>query len=78
LPEDHTIVGHDKWIEARRALLIREKEFTRLRDELSQQRRGLPWEAVDKEYVFEGPRGKQTLVDLFDGQSQLIIYHFRT
>src|SRR5215472_13142106 len=72
----HEVVPHPAWIEARTALLEREKEFTRLRDELSQARRGLPWEAVEKEYVFEGPRGRQTLADLFDGRSQLIVYHF--
>ena len=55
---------------------LKEKEFTRLRDQLSQQRRDLPWEAVNKDYVFEGPNGKQTLQELFDGRSQLIVYHF--
>ena len=53
-----------------------EKEFTALRDQLSQQRRDLPWVAVDEEYVFEGQNGKQTLSELFDGRSQLIVYHF--
>jgi predicted dithiol-disulfide oxidoreductase (DUF899 family) len=70
------IVSGDEWTEARRRLLIKEKEFTRLRDELSQQRRDLPWEAVSKEYVFDGPNGKQTLPELFDGRSQLVVYHF--
>jgi predicted dithiol-disulfide oxidoreductase (DUF899 family) len=64
------------WIEARKRLLAKEKEFTRLRDQLSQQRRDLPWEAVDKEYLFDGPDGKQTLPELFDGRSQLVVYHF--
>ena len=59
-----------------RELLAKEKEFTRLRDELSEQRRDLPWETVDKDYVFEGPDGKQTLPELFEGRSQLIVYHF--
>ena len=54
----------------------KEKEFTILRDQLSQQRRDLPWVAVNKEYVFEGPNDKQTLSELFDGRSQLIVYHF--
>jgi predicted dithiol-disulfide oxidoreductase (DUF899 family) len=72
----HTVVANDEWIEARKQLLIKEKEFTRLRDQLSQQRRDLPWEAVTKEYVFEGPNGKQTLPELFDGRSQLVVYHF--
>jgi len=73
---EHRVVESDEWIEARKQLLIKEKEFTRLRDELSQLRRELPWEAVTKQYVFEGPEGKQTLAELFDGRSQLIVYHF--
>ena len=73
---NHKVVSRDQWIEARRQLLVKEKEFTRLRDQLSQQRRDLPWERVDKEYVFEGPQGKETLSQLFAGKSQLIIYHF--
>ena len=74
--EKYQVVSSKEWIEARKELLIKEKEFTRLREQLSQQRRDLPWEAVDKEYVFEGPAGKQTLAELFDGRSQLIVYHF--
>lgn len=74
--KDHAVVSHEKWLSARTAFLAKEKEFTRLRDELSRQRRELPWEAVTKEYVFEGPDGKQTLAELFDGRSQLIAYHF--
>ena len=73
---NHRVVSHKDWLAARTALLAREKELTRLRDELSQQRRDLPWEAVTKQYVFEGPNGKETLPDLFDGRSQLIVYHF--
>ena len=76
MTEQHKVIARDEWIEARRALLLKEKEFTRLRDELSRQRRELPWEAVDKEYIFEGPQGKQTLAELFDGRSQLVVYHF--
>jgi predicted dithiol-disulfide oxidoreductase (DUF899 family) len=76
LTEYHEVVGHDAWLDARTALLTREKEFTRLRDELSRERRELPWEEVAKEYVFDGPSGKQTLAELFDGRSQLIVYHF--
>jgi predicted dithiol-disulfide oxidoreductase (DUF899 family) len=72
----HEVVSSKEWIEARKQLLTREKEFTRLRDQLSQQRRDLPWEAIKKEYVFEGPDGKETLSELFDGRSQLIVYHF--
>ena len=72
----HEVVTHDEWIEARKDLLAEEKQFTRLRDELSRRRRDLPWEAVDQEYVFEGPNGTQTLPELFDGRSQLVVYHF--
>ena len=73
---DHRVVSHEEWLEARTAFLAREKEFTRLRDELNRKRRELPWEAVAKEYVFEGAGGKQCLPDLFAGRSQLIVYHF--
>src|ERR1700726_1393771 len=72
----HPVVSHDEWIKARTAFLKKEKEFTRLRDELSRQRRELPWELVEKEYGLDGPRGKQTLAELFDGRSQLVVYHF--
>ena len=72
----HTILPHEQWIDARKQLLAKEKEFTRLRDELSQQRRDLPWEKVEKDYVFEGPSGKETLSGLFDGRGQLLVYHF--
>jgi predicted dithiol-disulfide oxidoreductase (DUF899 family) len=74
--ENHPVVAHDEWLAARTALLVREKMLTRLRDELTVARQGLPWEAVTKHYVFEGPIGKQTLGELFDGRSQLIVYHF--
>ena len=74
--EQHEVVSHEAWMEARKRLLVKEKEFTRLGDRLSQERRDLPWEPVDKEYVFEGPNGQATLPGLFDGRSQLIIYHF--
>ena len=73
---DHRVVSRDQWIESRRAFLAKEKEFTRLRDELSRQRRELPWEKVEKAYVFDGPQGRETLADLFAGKSQLIVYHF--
>jgi len=72
----HKAVSNEEWLAARKQLLVKEKEFSRLRDELSQARRDLPWERVEKEYVFDGPKGKETLADLFDGRSQLIIYHF--
>src|SRR6476660_1492383 len=74
--EAHAVVAHDDWLAARQALLAKEKEFTRVRDQLTQQRGELPWEAVEKEYVFDGPKGKESLVDLFDGRSQLLVYHF--
>ncbi len=69
-------VSHAEWVAAHKQFLAKEKEFTRLRDELSEQRRGLPWEKVEKSYVFEGPTGKVTLADLFGGRSQLVVYHF--
>jgi predicted dithiol-disulfide oxidoreductase (DUF899 family) len=72
----HRIVAHDDWIAARRALLAKEKEFTRLRDELSRARRELPWERVEKSYAFDTPAGRRTLGDLFDGRRQLVVYHF--
>jgi predicted dithiol-disulfide oxidoreductase (DUF899 family) len=72
----HEIVSHDQWFAARRRLLAKEKEFLRLRDELSSERRDLPWERVDKRHVFEGPAGEETLADLFAGRRQLIVYHF--
>ncbi len=73
---NHTVVSHQEWIVARKKLLAKEKQFTQQRDELTQQRRDLPWEKVEKEYEFDGPTGKEKLTDLFDGRSQLIIYHF--
>ena len=76
MAEEHKVASHEAWMEARKRLLIKEKEFTRLRDQLSQERRDLPWEPIEKEYVFEGLNGKETLPGLFDGRSQLIIYHF--
>jgi predicted dithiol-disulfide oxidoreductase (DUF899 family) len=69
-------VSRDEWLKARLAHLTAEKEFTRNRDELSRQRRELPWERVEKKYVFEGPNGPEALEDLFVGRNQLIIYHF--
>jgi predicted dithiol-disulfide oxidoreductase (DUF899 family) len=70
------VVTSDKWVAARKELLAKEKEFTRLRDELSRKRREMPWEKVEKKYVFEGVIGTESLADLFDGRSQLIVYHF--
>jgi predicted dithiol-disulfide oxidoreductase (DUF899 family) len=72
----HQVVSEKRWIEARKDLLRKEKDLTRQRDELSRQRRELPWVKVDKDYVFDSPQGKVTLDNLFDGRSQLIVYHF--
>lgn len=70
------IVSPDEWLVARKRLLAKEKEATRLRDELSRERRELPWVKVEKNYVFDSPSGKKTLSDLFQGRSQLVVYHF--
>ena len=72
----HRIVSHDDWMKASKALLAREKEFTRLREELAQTRRALPWEKVEKSYVFDTPEGRASLADLFAGKGQLIVQHF--
>ena len=73
----HTkIVSQEEWLAARKSLLAKEKEFTRLRDQLSAERRALPWVRLDKDYVFDTPGGKESLSDLFAGRSQLIVYHF--
>lgn len=74
--QNHQVVSREEWLSARKAHLAREKEFTRLRDQLSAQRRQLPWVKVDKPYEFEGSDGKQTLAELFEGRSQLVVYHF--
>jgi predicted dithiol-disulfide oxidoreductase (DUF899 family) len=74
--KNHRVVSHEEWLSARTAFLAKEKEFTKLRDELSRQRRELPWEKLDKTYVFDGPNGKESLADLFQNRSQLIVYHF--
>src|SRR5215813_9071763 len=67
---NHKVVSPNEWLEARKQFLIQEKEFTRLRDQLSRQRRELPWVKVEKNYLFEGPDGKTTLAELFEGRSQ--------
>ena len=71
----HKVVKHEEWLAARRKHLAKEKEFTRLRDQLSRERRDLPWELVEKHYSFEGEHGTQALGDLFQGRGQLVIYH---
>src|SRR5262245_23195486 len=73
---DHRIGTRDEWLAAREQLLVREKEHTRLGDELAKQRRALPWVEVEKDYRFDTDDGEQALVDLFDGRSQLLVYHF--
>ena len=72
----HKVVSRDKWMAARKKLLVKEKQLTRLADKLSKERRALPWEAVTKEYRFESPGGRESLEELFDGRSQLVVYHF--
>src|SRR6185312_3151239 len=74
--DDHAKVSQAEWTEARKALLKKEKEFTRLRDELSAARSALPWTKVDKRYDFDTTKGKRTLAELFDEKSQLVVYHF--
>jgi predicted dithiol-disulfide oxidoreductase (DUF899 family) len=73
---DHEIVDRQEWQAAREELLRREKEHTRMADELARQRRELPWVVVEKEYFFDADEGRRTLADLFDGRSQLLLYHF--
>ena len=70
------VVSREEWLDASRALLAKEKQATRLRDSLNAERRALPWVKVDKDYVFDTPDGRRTLSELFDGRSQLIVYHF--
>lgn len=72
---EHKVVSHEEWVAARKKHLVDEKEFTKARDRLSQARRDLPWEVVEKEYVLEGAGGGRTLAELFDGRGQLVIYH---
>ncbi|HTS92508.1 MAG TPA: DUF899 family protein [Stellaceae bacterium] len=72
----HAVVAEAEWLDARKRLLAKEKEFTRARDALSRERRELPWVRVEKQYAFEGPSGRETLADLFAGRHQLLVYHF--
>ena len=75
-PVEHAVVSEQEWLLARKALLVREKQFTHLRDEINAERLASPWVRVTKQYVFDAPEGRKTLADLFDGRSQLLIYHF--
>src|SRR5689334_8698777 len=74
--DGHAVVSRKAWLASRKALLKREKELTRLGDTLAAERRALPWVKIDKDYVFQGPDGRQSLSDLFAGRSQLFVYHF--
>jgi predicted dithiol-disulfide oxidoreductase (DUF899 family) len=72
----HPVVSQQEWLTARKALLLREKEATHLRDQINAERLALPWVKVDKNYTFQAPNGNKTLANLFDGRTQLIVYHF--
>lgn len=74
--QPHKIVSQEEWLAARKAHLANEKKFTKMRDQLSEERRALPWVKIDKAYVFDSDEGRQTLSELFGGNSQLIVYHF--
>ena len=73
---NHRVVSEKEWLVARKELLTKEKEFTHLRDKINAERLELPWVKVEKEYLFDTPKGKKKLADLFDGRSQLVVYHF--
>jgi predicted dithiol-disulfide oxidoreductase (DUF899 family) len=74
--ENHRIVSRAEWLAERKSLMAREKEMTRLRDQIALERRSLPWVRIDKDYVFDAPHGRRTLADLFDGRRQLLVQHF--
>ena len=74
--QHNPIVSREEWLAARTALLVKEKEETRLRDKINAERLALPWVKVDKTYAFDTPDGRKTLTELFDGRSQLMVYHF--
>ena len=73
---NHPVVTPDRWIAERKKLLAREKQLTHLRDEIARERRALPWERIEKNYVFDTPEGRRTLADLFEGRRQLLVQHF--
>jgi len=73
---NHPIVTRDQWIAARKTLLSREKELTRLRDQIARERRALPWVRIEKNYVFDTPEGRRSLADMFEGRRQLMVQHF--
>ena len=74
--QHHPVASQEQWLAARKALLLKEKEFTHLRDKINAERLALPWVKVERSYVFDTPNGKKNLSELFDGRSQLIVYHF--
>ena len=74
--EIHRVVSRDEWIAERKTLLAREKELTRLRDQIARERRALPWVRIEKTYTFDGPEGRRTLAELFDGRRQLLVQQF--
>src|SRR6202140_708506 len=74
--QNHPVVSQEQWLTARKELLMKEKEFTHLRDKINAERLALPWVRVEKDYVFDTPAGPRTLSQLFQGRSQLIVYHF--
>ncbi len=73
---NHPVVSRDQWIAERKKLLAREKELTRLGDQIARERRALPWARIEKSYVFDAPEGRRTLADLFEGRRQLLVQHF--
>ena len=73
---DHPVVPRDQWVAGRKTLLAREKELTRLRDQIARERRALPWERIETDYVFDAPEGRRALADLFEGRRQLLVQHF--
>src|SRR4051812_46549592 len=72
----HPVVSNERWVAERKALLAHEKELTRLHDQIASERRALPWERIDKDYVFDTPEGRRPLADLFEGHRQLLVQHF--
>ena len=76
MTKDHEVVSRSEWIQARKQLLAEEKQLTHLRERLSEKRRQLPWVRVDESYMFDGPNGQETMAQLFEGRSQLVVYHF--
>ena len=73
---NHPVLSRDRWIAARKTLLAREKELTHLSDEIARERRALPWERIEKDYIFHTAGGRRNLADLFEGRRQLLVQHF--